>query len=463
MGCGSDDNSFNFGPFPNPTNTPIIVAPVAVADAFSTLGNSILTGSVTANDTLNGATVTAFQNPSNSGGTVAITAGGQLTYTPPANASNVNDTFTYTLTNAVGSSTATVSVAIGGRGYFVKNDVAVTGTGTQSNPYKTLAEAVNDATGVNGAQIVVFRGDGTTTGLNTAVTLTANQGIRGQDASNPPVLTGPILLTSGNALRDLNFQSTVPAAVNGTNASAGTLTALNVSTTGNKAVFLGNATGTWSILNSRFADANFGALEATSSTGTLNWTVNNCTFSNCRGDIIGNITAGGTATQTLTVTNDTSSNGRDVFVGVRGLTTATNMTLTMTNNTVNGGGTALRGLDLVSQNTCNVTASVKNNVISGCISEGVLVDAQGPSTCAARINNNTMTGNNLSGLVSSLTAGNNNSATLRVALDGNTANTYAVGGGALVQTIVENLATLLSRNTGSFNNSNLVDGPCPAP
>ncbi len=465
IGCGSDDNNFNYGPFPNPTNLPVLSAPVAVADSFTILGNSVLTGSVTANDTLNGATVTAFQNPGNSGGTVAISASGQLTYTPPANAANINDTFTYTLNNGAGSSTATVTVQIGARGFFVKNDVAATGTGSQANPFKTLAEAVTAATGVNGAQIVVFRGDGTSTGLSTPVTLTANQGIQGQDPAIPPVLTGPVFLTSGNALRDLSFQGTAPAVVNATNASAGTLTALNVSTSGNNAAFLGNATGSWSISNSRFANANSGALLSQCSTGTLNWAVNNCTFTNCLGSVVGNLTAGGTATQTLSVLNTTSSvrsGGEGVFVGAS--STAANMTLTMTNNTVNGGGTALRGLDLLSQNTCNVTASIKNNVVTGCTAEGILVNAQGPSTCAARINNNTLTGNNLGGLVSSLVAGNNNSATLRLALDGNTANTYNIGGGAAVQATMENLATLFTRNTGTFTAAvNLVDGPCPAP
>ena len=457
MGCGSDDTTYNYGFFPNPTSSPGLSAPVAVADSFTTLGNAVLSGSVTANDTLNGATVTAFQNPSNSGGTVAITSAGQLTYTPPLNSANVNDTFTYTLTNSAGSSTATVTVAVGSRGFFVKNDVATTGTGTQSNPFKTLAEAVTAATGVNGAQIVVFRGDGTTTGQATPVTLSANQGIQGQDSANPPVLTGPVFLTSGNSLRSLNFQGTAPAVVNGTNASAGTLTALNVSTSGNKAAFLGNATGTWTIANSRFANANLGALDATCSTGTLDWTVQNCTFTNCLVDVVGNLTAGGTAIQTMTVRNSSFNNGRGQAVGVRGLSTATNMTLTMTNNTVNGGGTALRGLDILVQNTCNVTASVKDNTITGCTSNGVYLEAQGVSSCAARFNNNRLTGN---GIPSSLTASNNASSNLRLALDGNSADNYIIGSAG---TFMENLATLTTRNSGNFANSGLVDGPCPAP
>lgn len=83
IGCGSDDTNYNYGGFfPSPTSSPIVSAPTAVADSFSTLGNSVLSTSVTANDTLNGATVTAFQNPGNAGGTVAISSAGTLTYTP---------------------------------------------------------------------------------------------------------------------------------------------------------------------------------------------------------------------------------------------------------------------------------------------------------------------------------------------------------------------------------------------
>lgn len=183
---------------------------MAVADAFSTLGNSVLTGSVTANDTLNGATVTAFQNPSTSGGSVAVTAAGQLTYTPPTNVSNVNDTFTYTLTKSAGSSSATVTVAIGTRGLFVKNDVAVTGTGSQASPFKTLAEAVT-AAGINPAQIVVFQGDGTATGLNTATALNNNQAIAAFD-NNQPTISSVITAANNSTLSGLkltgNVQST---------------------------------------------------------------------------------------------------------------------------------------------------------------------------------------------------------------------------------------------------------------
>jgi len=456
MGCGSDETvNFN-GNFPN--NPLQLAPPTAVADAFTVLGNGQITGSVTVNDTVNGATVTQFQNPGTAGGAVTLTSAGALTYTPPAGQSNIVDTFTYTLGNSGGSSTATVTVTIGARGFFVKND-GPNGTGSQTSPFNTLANGVAAAAGVNGAAIRVFRGDGTSTGLNTGATLSGNQTLQGQDPANPPLLTGPITLTQNNTLSALNFQGTVPAVVNGTNAVNGTVSSVNITTTGNKAVFLGNATGTWNIQNSRFANANFGALDGSSSTGTLIWTVSNCTFTNCFGSTIGNVT--GSATQTLTVRNNTFNSGRVQEVVIRGDSTATNMTLTMTNNTVNGAGTALRGLDILGQNTCNVTASVKDNVISGCTSDGINVEVQGVSGCAARFNNNRLTGNDVT---RSFSAGNNGTANLRLALDSNTADRYVInnGGGALA-VVVETLATLTNRNVGTFATSGLIDGSCPAP
>jgi len=453
MGCGSDD-----GPFFSQI-VPSLSPPTAVPDTFSVLGNGSLTASVTANDSLNGAAVTAFQNPGTAGGSVALTAAGQLTYTPPAGQSNLVDTFTYTLSNSAGSSTTTVTVNVGARGFFVKNDAPAGGSGSFANPFNTLAQAVAAATGVNGAAIVVFRGNGTNTGLDTAATLSGNQTLSGQDPANPPVLTGPIFMTTNNTLTSLNFQGSVPAVVNGTNAVNGTLSAVNVSTTGNKAVFLGNATGTWVIQNSRFANANLGALDATCSTGTLDWSVLNCTFNNCLVDVVGNTSL--TAVQSMTVRSSTFTNGRGQAVGVRGLSTAANFTLVMTNNQVQGGGTALRGLDVQTQNTCNATVSCHNNTITGCTADGVYVQAQGVSSCAARFNNNRLTGNDPT---SSFSSGNLGSANLRLALDGTIADRYVISnGGGAVSIFLENLATLTTRNTGTFATGGLVDGPCPAP
>jgi len=60
MGCGSDDVGFRgFSLLP----------PTAVNDTLQVLGNGQLQANLLANDTPNGAVVTAFQNPSALGGT----------------------------------------------------------------------------------------------------------------------------------------------------------------------------------------------------------------------------------------------------------------------------------------------------------------------------------------------------------------------------------------------------------
>lgn len=391
MGCGSEDNNFSYGPFPNPTTTPIINPPSAVADSFTTLGNSILSGSVTANDTLNGATVTAFQNPSSSGGTVAITAAGQLTYTPPLNSANVNDTFTYTLTNSAGSSTATVTVQIQARGFFVKNDVAETGTGTQTNPFKTLAEAVTAATGVNGAQIVLFRGDGTTTGQTTPVPLGTNQGISSLDPANQATITGPVTLTSGNALRNLRIQGTTGNAISGNGSSNTQLTGVTIANPTISGCALVNATGTFAAANCNLSNTGSHGFIASADNSSLVWSVTGSSFANVNGQgVFTNIT--NTAAQNVTVNNCTDTGGIQ-FVTVLANTVGTNVGLNINNNTVTGGGVTVRGLSGDIRGTSNFLGLIAGNNVTGCQSEGLNVFVSDNATGRMRFTNNRTTGN----------------------------------------------------------------------
>lgn len=461
IGCGSDDNGFPIGPFPNPTTTPIVIAPIAVADSFITLGNSVLTGSVTVNDTVNGATVRAFQNPSTAGGTVAITSAGQLTYTPPANASNIADTFTYTLTNSAGSSTATVTVNVQARGFFVKNDVAVTGTGTQANPFKTLAEATTAATGVNGAQIVVFRGDGTSTGLNTAVSLGTNQGIQGQDPTNLPTLTGPVLLTTGNLVQDVRFTG-ASTAINATNASAGTISRVVVNGATNKGVaLLGTASGTFAVSNSSFSSVANGTIDAITSSGSLVLTVSNCTFSgNTIGSVFSNPT--GTAAHNVTVQNSSfTQSGAPTGVGEFTLTGITSgaVGINLTNNTVTGGGAANRGIDILTQGTTQLTARILNNTISGCTNEGLFASISGNSLAKMRFEGNRTTGNLAN---NGWLNGSSVTATLQAVYRNNTSDRFNLNRGAGSTYQVEELANFntTSGNTGTLNaNGGVQDVP----
>lgn len=91
----------------------VIAPPIAVNDRIATPVNSP-TGrnapGLLANDTLNGATITAHTDPA-SGTLNTFGTDGSFTYTP-ANGFSGDDTFTYTLTNSAGSSTATVTIYV---------------------------------------------------------------------------------------------------------------------------------------------------------------------------------------------------------------------------------------------------------------------------------------------------------------------------------------------------------------
>ena len=72
---------------------------------------------------------------------------GAFTYNPPAGYTGT-DTFTYTITNTAGSSTATVSIVVSNTIWFI-NNAASAGDGRFNTPFNSLAafQAVNDGVG----------------------------------------------------------------------------------------------------------------------------------------------------------------------------------------------------------------------------------------------------------------------------------------------------------------------------
>ncbi len=106
------------------------VPPVAVDDNYAaekdtTLNVSAAAG-VTSNDTLNGASIVSYgattggeqttigaATPTSAGGSIVLNADGSFSYTPPAGAVLIDDTFKYILQNPSGSSTATVTIGVG--------------------------------------------------------------------------------------------------------------------------------------------------------------------------------------------------------------------------------------------------------------------------------------------------------------------------------------------------------------
>ena len=206
-GCGDSDNFVFTNTVPN--NPPVLTPPQAVNDARSALGNATVTytaaNGVLNNDTLNGAVISEFDATASAGGTVTLNADGSFSYTPVAQFVG-SETFTYTLANNDGESTATVTLTSTGNGWFVDNTAGTDGDGTQAAPFDTLAEAV--AVAQSGDTIYVRRGNGTTTGLSTPITLPQGVSLIGEgeglvlaqtvEAQGQAPLLGETVTLSGN-------------------------------------------------------------------------------------------------------------------------------------------------------------------------------------------------------------------------------------------------------------------------
>lgn len=221
-GCGDSDN-FVF------TNTGIVgpgPAPIAVNDAYPALGNATITqaaaGGVLANDTLNGGQISSFDATGSQGGTLALNADGSYSYTPAFNFVGA-ESFAYTLTNAGGNSTATITFTSTGLGIFVDNSTDPVGTGTQADPFDTLAEGLAVANA--GDTIVVLRGDGTNTGLAGPIALGQGVDLIGEGsglvlsqtvlpAGLAPVITGPVNCAGDNTVSGFTIEGSAGSGVN---------------------------------------------------------------------------------------------------------------------------------------------------------------------------------------------------------------------------------------------------------
>jgi trimeric autotransporter adhesin len=463
-GCGDSDSGVPFGSDSgsNPNNP--ITAPTAGNIAFSVLGGSATTATA-ANGILsvgnpNTATVVNVQNPTTRGGTITANADGSFTYNAPA-LGNTTDTFSYTIQNAGGSATGTATVTLLGRGFFVNNQAAAGGTGTQQAPFQNLAQVQAAAAGVNGAEIVVFQGDGTNNGYNTAFALGANQTLRGFSQSATPLLTGPVTFSSGNRLEDVRISGTPGAAsaVNAVGASNGIINRVaisNCTSAGN----LTDATGTWTISNDSVQNTLNQGFVATANSGNLVWSISNNTFSNITTCAVC-LAPQGTSAQNVTVVSSSfNAVGSPVLTVAN--TNGTNVGLTVNNCTVNGGGTALRGIDITTQGTTAFTALLTSNNITGCTAEGILVGVEDNSSARIKIDGNRALGNIATRSINlGVSSGN-----LCAVITNNTADRFSFGqfGGTLG---IEAFATFGTRNTGAFGTAgtiaDLVVGSCNLP
>ena len=230
--------------------------PVANADSFETVGNTLLevaaTSATTAPRVFVSGNVLANDNDGNGGapgvglsitnagtfatanGSITIAAGGTFNYLPNAGFTGT-DTFAYTVSDGIGTGTGTISInVLTQRVWYVKND-AVAGSGTSASPFNTLAAAVG-ASAANDT-LYVFAGDGTTANQNAGAVLKAGQRLIGEGVALDVVATvngavNPTLRAAGS--RPLVGNS----AGNGvTLASANTVRGLDIGASSGTALF----------------------------------------------------------------------------------------------------------------------------------------------------------------------------------------------------------------------------------
>jgi hypothetical protein len=205
-------------PAPTEPTTPIggeVPLPIATADTYAWIGNTPLTVpaaiGILSNDPV-GSAIIASDTATTQGGTVSVAADGGFSYTPPAQtvagAFTGADTFTYSVGDAAG--TVTVTITIANAAWYADNSVAASGDGSFGSRFATLAEAITAAGA--GDTIFAFAGNGGIISTDAAITLLAGQKLLGEGAAftfevQPgapieivPAGTHPILSENGAAV-----------------------------------------------------------------------------------------------------------------------------------------------------------------------------------------------------------------------------------------------------------------------
>ena len=176
-------------------------APIAVADHFDTAVDTTLTvnpaSGVLANDTLNGATIVSKTNPAH--GTLTLNANGSFTYTPARHFDGV-DSFTYTLRNSSGSSSATVTIDVPARA-----DLSV----TLSAPL-----TANPASPFSYTMTVRNAGPDPAIGVIASLSLPAGLTIISVSSGHPLQLFGLLIWSTGTLAPNASLSYTVVVEVN---------------------------------------------------------------------------------------------------------------------------------------------------------------------------------------------------------------------------------------------------------
>lgn len=378
-GCGDSDNFV----FTNSSlsSSSITTVPQAADDNFSALGNATLNQSVAngvlVNDTLNGAVITEFDPVASNGGAVDLNDDGSFTYTPAPGFVG-SETFNYTISNAVGSSTATVRVTTTGRGLFVNNSVPDGGTGSQVDPFNQLDDAI--ALAVDGDVIFVARGNGSSTGLNGAKTLPNGVDLIGEGSGlilsqtvvpqgDAPLLTGPITCLGSNTVSGLAFEGATDDSI------------------------VISGTSDVAVKNNTFSNLSNEHIDIDNATGTI--TIDGNTFGPVDDDFIGVDNLDSDATFVVIGNTFNDDNTIDPDAGIEfDLEGSTIATVTISGNTFNSGtdfDNNFVGLEIDSDDSGQVAFTITDNTFTNC-SEGINIDGDDQNTTqSGTISGNTMT------------------------------------------------------------------------
>ena len=129
-----------------------------------------------------------------------------------------------------------MTITVSNKVWYVKNNVAGPGSGTSSDPFKTLAGAAPSAenSSAAGDVIFVFNGDGTNANQNAGITLKSGQQLIGQGValvvgsdtlapagtkpqiSNTTAAGDAITLADGNTVKGLTLTGATRDGINGT-------------------------------------------------------------------------------------------------------------------------------------------------------------------------------------------------------------------------------------------------------
>ena len=316
--------------------------------------------------------------------------------------------------------------------WFVDN--TSTSDGTFEDPFPTLVQAQNASS--PGQYIYVFPGDGTTTGMESGITLKSEQFFYGAGVEQVfPTTAGPVKVPA-QASSTPNITNTYPGGDGVTLANRNVIRGFNIVSPTSNGIFGANV-GTTVIDKAAITGVGIDGIQITQSSGTSNVTIVDCTCSSSTVNGV-NLSPSGTSNMTATLQNSNlNSNGGNGLLLMAAGTSTVSLTAndnTLNTNTINGMNLSTTGTSFsgtLDSNTLNTNTATGINLAAGSSVLGTLT-----------VSNNTIKMSGTSGM----NFASSNSANLNVSYESNTVNTSLGGSGIVVSAINTSTPTITMSN-----------------